>query len=365
MNSPFSTLAPMVVMLGALYGVACSGTGASAALETSGGAVGVGGTLGSGGSNTGGFQTTASGGTIAATGGRSPTGGTTNTGGRIATGGALATGGNVATGGTATGGMLNTGGHVAFGGAPATGGTSVQGGNSSTGGVAGASTSYPVSTGTPTIYLAGDSTVSTYTTAQAPQQGWGQRLSEFFTNDVIIVNDAIGGRSSKSFIDEGHLTAILAIIKSGDYLFAQWGINDRYTSDPTRYTDPATTFRTYMQQYIDGARSKNAIAVIITPTPRLDYTNGVFHNDYTAYCTADFAVAAATNTPIIDLQTMGLAYYTSIGYDAVVNTITLNGNVLHFQANGAYEMARLVAQGVQQLGLPISKFVIQAKLDAG
>jgi lysophospholipase L1-like esterase len=226
-----------------------------------------------------------------------------------------------------------------------------------------------VSSGTPTIYLASDSTVSYYATNPDNQEGWGQELQNFFTSDVVVVDDAIGGRSSKSFIDEGHLTAILAVIKPGDYLFAAWGINDRYTSDTTRYTNPATTYRTYLQQYIDGARGKNAIPVIITPTPRLDYQNGVFNNDYVAYCQADAAVAASSNTPLIDLQTMALAYYTKIGITAVQTTIVLvsNGqpNVLHFQKQGAYEMARLVALGVQALNLPISQFVVQAKLDGG
>jgi len=124
-----------------------------------------------------------------------------------------------------------------------------------------------------------------------------------------------------------------------------------------------------LQQYIDGARAKNAIPVIITPTPRLDYQNGVFNNDYVAYCAADAAVAASSNTPLIDLQTMALAYYTKIGLTTVQTTIVLvsagQPNVLHFQAHGAYEMARLVALGVQALNLPISQFVIQAKLDGG
>lgn len=71
----------------------------------------------------------------------------------------------------------------------------------------------------PTVYIAGDSTVQTYGSSQAPQQGWGQRIAEFFTSDVVFVNKAIGGRSSKSYIDEGRLKEILNVIKSGDYLF--------------------------------------------------------------------------------------------------------------------------------------------------
>jgi lysophospholipase L1-like esterase len=334
--------------------VAQGGTSFGGATTSSGGQTGLGGGAaggrGTGGSAAGGSET-----------GGSAVGG--SKAGGSATGGSK-TGGVVA-GGTTTGGV--SAGGAGTGGKTATGGA---GGSTSGGAVVTPATgTYPVSAGKPTIYLASDSTVSYYATNPNNQEGLGQELQNFFTSDVVVVDDAIGGRSSKSFIDEGHLAAILAVIKEGDYLFAEWGINDRYTSDATRYTDPATTYRTYLQQYIDGARAKNAIPVIITPTPRLDYQNGVFNNDYVAYCQADAAVAASSNTPLIDLQTMALAYYTKVGITVVQTTISLveNGqpNVLHFQAHGAYEMARLVALGVQALNLPISQFVIQAKLDGG
>ena len=217
---------------------------------------------------------------------------------------------------------------------------------------------FPTSAGTPTIYLASDSTVQTYGAAQAPQQGWGQRVAEFFTADVKFVNKAIGGRSSKSFIDEGRLDEIIGLLAPGDYLFAQWGINDRYRSDPTRFTDPATTFRQYLNQYIDAAHSKNAIPVLVTPTPRLDFSDGEFHNDFVDYCAAIQQVGADTGTRVIDLQTKALAYYNSIGFDAVVADVSLPPmDVLHFQANGAFQMARLVAEGVKESDLPIAKFV--------
>jgi lysophospholipase L1-like esterase len=221
---------------------------------------------------------------------------------------------------------------------------------------------YPVSAGTPTIYLAGDSTCQTYAANASDQQGWGQRFQEFFDpNDVVVVNKAMGGRSSKSYISEGRLDEILAVIKPGDYLFAQWGINDRYTGDP-RYTDPATTFRTYLKQYIDGARGKNAIPVLLTPTPRHQLTNGLPTNGFAAYCTAIIAVGAETNTPVIDLQSMALAYYTKVGDAYVTSTIILDA--LHFVSAGAYQMARMVALGVSALNIPISQYVIQSKLSA-
>jgi lysophospholipase L1-like esterase len=331
-----------------------SATGGTLAGGTLAGGTVAGDTL-SGGSKTGGTVagSSATGGSIAsgsvaggsATGGRA-SGGTTT--GGVSTGGRTTTGG---TGGTGSGGKVNTGGAsgTAAGGAiviPATG-------------------TYPVSSGTPTVYLAGDSTVSTYATNPSNQQGWGQRLQEFFTSDVIVVNKAIGGESSKSFADQGHLAEIVALLKTGDYLFAQWGINDRSVAGPDRATDPATTFRTYLKQYIDGARGKNAIPVLITPTPRHQYSGGVFQNGFPEYCAAIIAVGAETNTSVIDLQSEGLAYYTSIGDAQVKATIILNGSdALHFNTEGANQMARLVALGVQALDLPISQYVIQSKLAA-
>jgi lysophospholipase L1-like esterase len=207
----------------------------------------------------------------------------------------------------------------------------------------------------PTVYIAGDSTVSTYAANANMQQGWGQRIQEHFTTDVIFVNKAIGGESSKSFIDQGHLDEILKVIKPGDYLFAQWGINDRSVAGPDRATDPATTFRTYLKQYIDGARGKNAIPVLVTPTPRHQFANGVFQNGFPEYCAAIKAVGTETNTPVVDLQSRGLAYYTMIGDAMVSSTISLDA--LHFKAEGANQMARLVSEGVKDLGLPISQYV--------
>ena len=88
-------------------------------------------------------------------------------------------------------------------------------------------------TSTPTIYIAGDSTVKTYADDQFIA-GWGQYLSYFLSSDVPVVNAAQGGRSSRSFINENRLYAIendpykfgenggnpiMSTIKKGDYLF--------------------------------------------------------------------------------------------------------------------------------------------------
>ncbi len=74
------------------------------------------------------------------------------------------------------------------------------------------------------VYLAGDSTVKTYVESGIIA-GWGQYIGHYL-KDATVINKAEGGRSSRSFINEGRLDNILSEIKEGDYLFIQFGHND-------------------------------------------------------------------------------------------------------------------------------------------
>lgn len=94
---------------------------------------------------------------------------------------------------------------------------------------------------TGTVYIASDSTAQTYSSGYHPQAGWGQKLSSYFTSRITVANRAIGGRSSRSFIEQGRLAAIQAVIRPGDYLFVQFGHNDATVGNAERYTPPPTT----------------------------------------------------------------------------------------------------------------------------
>ncbi|MDP4182708.1 MAG: carbohydrate-binding protein, partial [Bacillota bacterium] len=134
-------------------------------------------------------------------------------------------------------------------------------------------------------------------------------------------------------------------------------------SKPERYTEPNTEYKQYLRQYIDGARSKGAIPVLITPVARLNYTNGVFKNDFPAYCTAMKEVAVEKNVGCIDLMTKSINYYTSIGYNQVYPFYMVSSNgtdYTHFTDKGATQIARLVSEGVKGLNLAISKYVLSS-----
>lgn len=126
---------------------------------------------------------------------------------------------------------------------------------------------YPVATGTAsaaprrerTIHIAGDSTAARKHADAAPETGWGMALPFFLRSGLTVANHAANGRSSKSFIDEGRLDVILAALRPGDFLIAQFGHNDSKIADPTRYTEPWTTYQDCLRQYVDGVRAKGAL----------------------------------------------------------------------------------------------------------
>ncbi len=213
----------------------------------------------------------------------------------------------------------------------------------------------------PTVYICGDSTVQSYSASYAPQAGWGQVIAKYFTSDVLFVNKAIAGRSSKSFIADGRLDEIIKVIKANDYMFIQFGHNDATISNPDRYAEAGTTYKECLRQFIDRAREKGAVPVLFTPVARLNYVNGAFKNDFPAYCTAMKEVAMEKNVPCIDLMSKCLSYYTSIGYDKVYPFYMVSSNgtdYTHFTETGAMQVARIVSEGVKELGLGISKYVI-------
>ncbi|WP_168801707.1 RICIN domain-containing protein [Glycomyces buryatensis] len=228
----------------------------------------------------------------------------------------------------------------------------------------------PPGDGTPTIFIASDSTAQTYNSGYYPQMGWGQKLAGYFDANTTVANHAIGGRSSRSFINEGRLTTILNAIRPGDYLFVQFGHNDSTASRPERYTSPAD-YKMYLRDhYMAGATARGAIPVLITPVSRRDYdSNGQFRVSFPDYVNKVHELVNETGVAMIDLSARSRTYLNGIGpeaakrvflhlsagqYPAFPNGVADN---THFQENGANQMARLVSEGAAALPLPIADHV--------
>ena len=122
-----------------------------------------------------------------------------------------------------------------------------------------------------TIFTIGDSTMANKPLEGGnPERGWGQMLSRYFSEEIVIDNHAVNGRSSKSFIDEGRWDKVLVKLKKGDYVFIQFGHNDE-KPDEKRHTDPGTTFDANLKRFVEEARAKGAIPVLFNSIVRRNF----------------------------------------------------------------------------------------------
>jgi lysophospholipase L1-like esterase len=201
-----------------------------------------------------------------------------------------------------------------------------------------------------TIYIAGDSTAAPKVRNLAPETGWGMALPYFLADRITVANQARNGRSSKSFVDEGRLEVILGRLRPGDVLLVQFGHNDQKAYDAKRYTEPWTTYQSYLSLYVDGARSKGAIPVWATSAERRRF-NAV-SNAYTTleeYPDGMRALAAAMDVPLVDVHTSTLGLWQKLGPDETAKYFRPDNT--HFTPRGAAAVAEIVAIGLLDTGV--------------
>lgn len=211
------------------------------------------------------------------------------------------------------------------------------------------------------VFLAADSTVRDYDDSQFPQAGWGQFLPDYLSEELAVKNHAVGGKSSKTFIMEGYFAGILSEIQADDYLIIQFGHNDSTKDRPERYTDAAEDYKTYLQQYIDQARVRQAIPILCTPVATLRYVNHIFLTEFDDYCEAMKEVAQANGVPIIDLMEKSMNLLRSIGYEEAkeLYMMSVNGtDDVHFTRKGAKAIAKLVRQGIKEQVQGLAPYIV-------
>lgn len=158
-----------------------------------------------------------------------------------------------------------------------------------------------------TLYCIGDSTMANKKDPDKnPEHGWAQVLQPFFTSSITVVNKAVNGRSTKSFLAEKRWDSITAKLKKGDYVFIEFGHNDQKIEDPTRYTNPHTAYRYNLIKFVKESREKGAIPVLLTSIARRNFNEkGVLVPTHGEYPLEVRLVAQELNVPFIDLE-----YYT-------------------------------------------------------
>lgn len=118
------------------------------------------------------------------------------------------------------------------------------------------------------IHIIGDSTAANKSLDKRPETGWGEMLSNFFRDGVKIINHAMNGRSTKSFIDEGLFKKVLDVLKPNDFLLIQFGHNDEKINDLSRYTEPFGKYQENIAYFIDEAKKIGATPIVLSSVTR-------------------------------------------------------------------------------------------------
>jgi pectinesterase len=214
-----------------------------------------------------------------------------------------------------------------------------------------------------TIVLIGDSTVT-------DRSGWGSGFKQFVdTNKAEVINCALGGRSSMSFMREGRWTNALAL--HGDYYLIQFGHNNE-PGKPGRSTDMAT-FVANMKQYVDDTRAIGAKPILVTPLTRRQWDKNdptKIKSSLAPYAEDVRKIAREKHVPLVDLHARSIELCESLGKEKCLEfspTKVVDGKTVydgtHLNDKGHVLFARLVVDELRKAAPELSPVLLSEPRD--
>ena len=234
------------------------------------------------------------------------------------------------------------------------------------------------------IWMAGDSTMMNPSGGVCPV-GWGSQFGALFTSDATVVNRAVGGRSIQTWLYDPNVTSAKNSagecvinpntysarwqemlnsstgMKTGDYLFIQFGINDGDTNCP-RHVGTAR-YQELLTMMTKAALARGAHPVLLTAVAAIT-CSGSTAVPNRGFAPQTFAVGTATNVPVIDLQRLSVALYNSLKFcpnnsdytSGPVGAFFCNDHT-HFEAAGAQQIAKVVSTALRNQGIPLAAYL--------
>jgi unsaturated rhamnogalacturonyl hydrolase len=201
------------------------------------------------------------------------------------------------------------------------------------------------------ITLAGDSTMTA-------KSGYGAGLESHIAQSAAFINAARGGRSSKSFANEGHWRELLK--HKPTHILIQFGHNDVAGKGLDRETD-LPTFRANIARYVDEARAAGAMPILVTPLVRRSS-----RDDLNGYAEQTKAVAAEKHVPLIDLHAKSIELLDRLGPSAAIAISPLknDGTIdkTHLNETGSVLFGALMANELRNAVPELKPYVREATL---
>jgi lysophospholipase L1-like esterase len=230
----------------------------------------------------------------------------------------------------------------------------------------------------PTIYIIGDSTVRN---TNRPQCGWGEVIGDFFDSTKIsISNQAMAGRSTRTFVKEGRWDKVLSTMKAGDFLLIQFGHNEGSRPDTSRagyrgvlkgtgedtvqltWPDgkPETvhSYGWYLRKFVREAKEKGATVIICSMIPRNEFREGKVMRADKDYGKWAKEIAEQESAFFVDLNAITADKYDALGPEETKKFFP--GDHTHTNMDGAKVNAASVTEGIKLLkGLTLNNFLLQ------
>jgi len=225
----------------------------------------------------------------------------------------------------------------------------------------------PAPTLHPALFLVGDSITKTGTNdGVTGPWGMGYEIIPLFDPAKIhVYNEGAGGRSSRSYGDEGLWAKIVARLQPGDFIIMMFGHNDAANS--ANYPDRTTitgngeetlqigvadkkktvhTYGWYLRQYVAQAKAKGVTVILCSQIPRNSWSDGHIKRGFDGYAQWAREAAQASGALFIDLNNLTADRYDAMGQE---KTATYFNDYQHTKKAGARVNAECVVAGVRQL----------------
>ena len=215
-----------------------------------------------------------------------------------------------------------------------------------------------------TVFLCGNSTVVDQ--EDEPWASWGQMITRWFDDKVVVANYAESGLSCTSFLAQLRLDKILTQMRKDDYVIVEFGHNDekeKNAGDGAWYS-----YSRNLKIFADRVRERGGHIIFCTPTARRFFNDDhqTIKNTHGDYPEAMKTVARREHVPVIDLTAMSTTLYETLGEEGSkqslvhypANTFAGQDKPLadntHFNPYGAWQIAKMVVMGLKQMKSPLA-----------
>ena len=216
----------------------------------------------------------------------------------------------------------------------------------------------------PTLHTIGDSTVRN---SNKEYWGWGTPVAALFdTTRINVENNAMAGRSTRTFLSEGRWDKVLASLKPGDFVTMQFGHNDGSVPDTTKAgyrgvlkgigeetkvltwpdgkIETVHTYGWYIRKFVKETKAKGATPIVVSMIPRNQFKDGKVLRADLSFGKWAAEVAKEENAFFIDLNKISGDKYDAMGPEKV--KAFFPGDHTHTNLEGAKLNARSVIEGI-------------------